>query len=233
MTTLGRVGVRAMPPQCGEHDIGRIELEPMPVQISLLACMLDALSPDMKEIEKGTQAPRTNLAHKSWSKLRLRALQFIELPLDTIVIPPRMFIRAWMLHTVILPEGLCSIGRSSFECCYKLNNITFPSTLASIEEYVFFGCRSLSSVTFLGGCKRIGMGAFMDCSSLRSITIPDTIESIGVDAFAQCTSLEILYIPTTYPFTPPWIPEYGYAAETTLFTKTVWKRHPRRMNVRY
>lgn len=54
------------------------------------------------------------------------------------------------LHSINLPEGLMSIGRSAFENCNYLNNIHLPSTIMTIDDDAFYDCRSLSSISYNG-----------------------------------------------------------------------------------
>lgn len=57
------------------------------------------------------------------------------------------------LHSINLPEGLESIGRSAFENCMHLSSIHLPSTLTLIEDDAFYDCGSLTSITYNGTCK--------------------------------------------------------------------------------
>ena len=74
------------------------------------------------------------------------------------------------IGTVILGEGLTSIGTSAFSDCSSLTTINIPEGVTSI-----------------------GAGAFYDCSSLTSITIPESATSIGEWAFSKCSSLVDVY----------------------------------------
>ena len=63
------------------------------------------------------------------------------------------------IKTVIITNGVTSIGRGAFYECTSLTSITIPDSVTSI-----------------------GNGAFWPCTSLTSITIPDSVTSIGADA---------------------------------------------------
>lgn len=76
------------------------------------------------------------------------------------------------LSTVVLPEGIISIGGSAFMQCFNLQSINLPSSL-----------------------KRLGDGCFSDCERLKSIIIPESVEEIGYDAFSNCYVLETINIP--------------------------------------
>ena len=102
--------------------------------------------------------------------------------------------RGW-IETVVISNGVTSIGNNAFYGCYNLKSITIPESVESIGNEAFYGCTKLESVTFetFGENPKltsIGDSAFYGCSGLTSINIPDSVESIGDSAFYQCKSLE-------------------------------------------
>ena len=101
------------------------------------------------------------------------------------------------LTTVILGDGVTSIGESAFEDCRSLETVNFGENpqLTSIGERAFSYCSSLSSITIPDSVTSIGSGAFSGCSSLTSITIPDGITSIEGSVFMYCNSLTSITIP--------------------------------------
>ncbi len=98
------------------------------------------------------------------------------------------------LESVTFEEGslLESIGSYAFQYCSSLTNITIPSSVTSIGEYAFSSCSKLESVTFEEGSllESIGNRAFYDCSGLTNITIPSSVTSIDDYAFYGCSRLE-------------------------------------------
>ena len=48
--------------------------------------------------------------------------------------------------SVIIPEGIRSIGYSAFKYCYRLESVELPSSLVLIDDYAFGNCNDLSSV---------------------------------------------------------------------------------------
>ena len=95
------------------------------------------------------------------------------------------------IETIVIGNGVTSIGDHAFENCDALTSITIPASVTSIGEYAFSGCDNLESVTFAEGSHltSIGEDAFSD-TGLTSITIPASVTSIGVDAFSGCDNLE-------------------------------------------
>lgn len=68
-----------------------------------------------------------------------------------------------MLTTIILPNGITSIGKNAFEQCSGLMTITIPESIQYIENYAFMGCTNLCEVRFLEGLISIGIQAFANC----------------------------------------------------------------------
>ncbi len=85
------------------------------------------------------------------------------------------------LQSIILKEGVESIGEMAFNYCVKLENVTLPSSL-----------------------KKIGREAFRSCwnsyyKSFKTITIPASVTSLGDMAFDTQTLEEIIMLPATPP----------------------------------
>lgn len=121
------------------------------------------------------------------------------------------------ITTLIVKEGVTSIGDYAFLGCYKISNISFPNSLTSIGYSAFDPCSGLTEITlpenliYLGGYSLtsgnfssisipIGITSiekytFANCKKLKSVSLPDTLTSIGEGTFNQCTSLDSFNIP--------------------------------------
>ena len=93
------------------------------------------------------------------------------------------------LTNVTIPDRVTSIGSGAFSNCTSLASITIPNSVASIGYSAFYNCTSLTSVTIPNSVTSIGYGTFYHCTSLTSVTIPNSVTSIGKEAFRSCTSL--------------------------------------------
>ena len=95
------------------------------------------------------------------------------------------------IETIVIGNGVTSIGDHAFENCDALTSITIPASVTSIGEDAFSGCDNLESVTFAEGShlESIGESAFEGCNILGSITIPASVTSIGEDVFLNCDNL--------------------------------------------
>ena len=99
--------------------------------------------------------------------------------------------------SVIIPNGVTSIGNGAFAGCKNLTSITIPSSVTSFGHNAFYNCTSLTSVTIPNGVTSIGGSAFNTCSALASITIPNGVTNIGDDVFLDCTALASVTIPNS------------------------------------
>ena len=80
--------------------------------------------------------------------------------------------RMWKLNTVIINEGVISIGQGAFEGCSGLTSVTIPSSVTTIGQGAFYGCTGLSSVTiYAPPLVTYGVGAFGRNASGRKIYV--------------------------------------------------------------
>ena len=75
--------------------------------------------------------------------------------------------------SVIMNDGITSIGTFSFFNCKSLESISISSTVESIGMGAFYGCTGLTSVTIGNGVTTIGENAFGKCTSLASIDVEE------------------------------------------------------------
>ena len=101
------------------------------------------------------------------------------------------------LTSITIPSSVTSIGSSAFSGCSSLTSVTIPNSVTGIGEYAFSGCSSLTSVTIPNSVTSIGNSAFEGCSSLTSVTIPNSVTSIGNKAFYCCSGLTSVTIPNS------------------------------------
>ena len=94
-----------------------------------------------------------------------------------------------VIKTIIIKDGVTSIGEFTFYNCSSLTSITIPNSVTTICEAAFIYCSSLTSITIPNSVTSIGEGAFENCSSLTSITIPNNVTTIGRDVFSKCSNL--------------------------------------------
>ncbi len=99
------------------------------------------------------------------------------------------------LTSVVLPESITKINNSAFQNCSSLVSINIPAQVTTIGYRVFYGCTSLTEISIPNGVSAIKAYAFTNCSSLNSIILPDSITIIDVHTFENCSSLNSIIIP--------------------------------------
>ena len=93
------------------------------------------------------------------------------------------------VESVIIENGVTSIGKHTFQGCASLISITIQNSVTSIGDSAFSGCTSLTNITIPNSVTSISRHAFWNCTSLKSVTIPNSVTSIGSSVFYNCTSL--------------------------------------------
>ena len=73
------------------------------------------------------------------------------------------------VKTVVIENGVTSIGNNAFYNCLSLTSVTIPSSVTSIGNNAFYDCTSLTSVTIPGSVTSIGDRAFYGCSSMTDV----------------------------------------------------------------
>ena len=101
------------------------------------------------------------------------------------------------VKTVIIHEGIQTVGSRSFTTCSSLRSLQIPGTVTRIGYHAFSGCSNLKNVRIAYGVEVIEQEAFGKCTQLESITIPASIKSIERYAFWQCTNLSNISLPDT------------------------------------
>ena len=99
------------------------------------------------------------------------------------------------IQTVVIGEGVTTIGAFIFEGCTNLVSISIPDTVSQIGFSAFLNCTGLESVVIPEGITTIESNAFRGCSSLVEVTIPSTVTEIKQSGFDGCSSLAQVDLP--------------------------------------
>lgn len=94
--------------------------------------------------------------------------------------------------TVILPSSLISIGEYAFSGCDTLKEIEIPSNVTQIGREAFKSCFALESIVIPEGITRIESETFIYCNKLANVTLSSNLEEIGSGAFFDCAITNIL-----------------------------------------
>jgi len=101
------------------------------------------------------------------------------------------------MNSITIPNNVTSIGFAAFGNCSNLASVLIPNSVTSIARGAFSNCTGLTSISISTGVTKIEDGTFNGCSNLSSVTIPNTVTSIGGGAFMGCTALTSIELPNS------------------------------------
>ena len=87
------------------------------------------------------------------------------------------------IRSVIIKEGVTSIGNHAFKNCPNLSEVSIPSSVAKIGYLSFWHCKGLKSITIPSTCSEVDEDAFSGCDWIETITIP----AHAIRAFRFCS----------------------------------------------
>ena len=95
------------------------------------------------------------------------------------------------IKTVVIENGITSIGDSAFSHEENLTSVTIPDSVTTIGHNAFDCCYSLPSARLPDTVTSIGYCAFRYCTKLTSINLPRNLVSIGEHVFQACPNVAI------------------------------------------
>ena len=126
---------------------------------------------------------------------------------EVLGIVERAFEKCKGFDTVIIPDGVRSIGGYAFWECVYLTALTIPSSVTSIGDNAFLGCSGLTSINVESGNpkydSRDNCNAIIETATNTLINgcsktiIPSSVTSIGESAFEYCSGLTSVTIPNS------------------------------------
>lgn len=117
------------------------------------------------------------------------------------------------VQTVIIEDGVTSIGDYAFDSCNEMSSISIANTVTSIGRDAFRSCNSLTEISLPENLSRIEAGAFQRNPFIKTVIFPKNTEYIGSYAFAGCYSLSTIY----FTGDAPEIADIGTTLDTAAF----------------
>ena len=118
-------------------------------------------------------------------------------------VPANAFARCESLESIVIPEGITSIGSYAFRDCVNLIKIVVPESVEYIESDAFVGCDGLSTAGPLGSESNYEFGwvlkfpdhAFSSCPNLSEVILPEGTVEITYSLFDNCDTIVHLVVP--------------------------------------
>lgn len=82
--------------------------------------------------------------------------------------------------TIIIPDGVTTIGESAFEGFTNLKKIVLPDSVTAIGKHAFKGCKNLTEVNIGQGHCRIHKTAFDECPKIQSLNVSRVLETFNL-----------------------------------------------------
>lgn len=94
------------------------------------------------------------------------------------------------IRRIVLPSSVKSVGRGAFNTCERLEHADFRAArgLKSLEKVTFNACKRLRRALLNEGLEKIEVQCF-ERSGVEELTIPGSVRRIEQAAFGQCDSL--------------------------------------------
>lgn len=130
----------------------------------------------------------------------------------------KIWFRADAKHvtSVIIPEGIKTIGPYAFAGLTNLRSVILPSTIEKIDQGAFYGCTSLETIEGLENVKFINQHAFEGCGLTGTLTFKNTV-AIADYAFYGCEKLSGVVLTETTQS----VGAYAFAGAKSMTTLTV------------
>lgn len=116
------------------------------------------------------------------------AIRFVDFPTKLKTIGNNAFDNRYLTGTLVLPEGLDSIGKEAFQKNY-ITEVTIPESVRGIGQAAFYDNQTLQSATLNNNMETIVRSLFNNCKKLAVVHGGKNVKDIFYRAFYGCDSL--------------------------------------------
>ena len=116
-------------------------------------------------------------------------LSDISIPSTVTTISSQAFGKTAALKSITIPGSVSSLENVFYSS--GIQSVVLQNGVKTIGIRCFENCKNLKNVTIPESVTKIGIGAFYDCVSLESLLIPESVTSIGNSAFSGCSKLTL------------------------------------------
>lgn len=116
------------------------------------------------------------------------SMEEIVVPANIKNIPDGCFGTNIYNKSIVIEEGVETIGNYAFQDNQYATSIKIPGTVKTIGENAFAGEMRVEQLIIEEGVKTISYRAFDSFEALTEVTLPKSIESIGEEAFIRCNN---------------------------------------------
>ena len=120
------------------------------------------------------------------------------------IIPNYLCYNMGQLDTVVLPQGLQTIGNYAFSSCSALKGVEIPTSVTLVAKNSFAYCTALKNFAFPEGISTVATEVLYGCTALEEVVIPASVTTINSNAFYNCSKLMAIH---NYAITPQTINE--------------------------
>lgn len=98
------------------------------------------------------------------------------------------------IKSIIVGEGITSIGSYAFYYCKNAVSVSIPSTVTKIGTYSFYST-GITEITIPESVTEISKNAFSYSDKLVKVTLPSSLTKLADSVFIGCSSLTTVNIP--------------------------------------
>lgn len=73
------------------------------------------------------------------------------------------------IGSVVIGDGVTTVGRCSFHSCRALRSVSLPESLETVVQYAFYNCTGLTELVIPKSVNKIGEFAFRKCFDLKTV----------------------------------------------------------------